>query len=167
MVPASAQLQYREASASDVPAMAGSRVGDSDAGAADPRMEAYLEGRHHPQRARPPRIAYVALDGRAVVGYIAGHLTQRFDCDGEVQYLYVAPRHRRQGIAGKLLRLLASWFVAQGAARVCVDVNPDSAAARPFYARWGATLLNPAGWMVWSDVSEVLGNGTGTSHTQV
>jgi GNAT superfamily N-acetyltransferase len=153
------RLTFRVASAADVPAMAASRSGDPEGEVADPRMAAYLDGTHHPQRAKPPRIAYLAAEGSTVVGYIAGHLTQRFDCEGEVQYLYVAPRHRCQGTAGQLLRRLASWFVAQGAARVCVDVNPDSAAARPFYVHWGATLLNPAGWMVWGDIATVLGPG--------
>ena len=106
-------------------------------------MAMYLEGRHHPQQALEPRVAYLATVGGVVAGYIAGHLTRRYGCDGEVQYLYVAPAYRRTGLASTLLRQLAEWFEAQGAVRICVDVNEDSASARPFYAAQGAQPLRP------------------------
>jgi GNAT superfamily N-acetyltransferase len=146
-----APIQYRVATIADAPQMASSRLADTAAGPADPRIAAYLAGQHHPQKALPPRIGYVALAGSRVVGYIAGHLTRRFDCEGEVQYLYVAPEYRRDGIASALLLELAGWFIQQKAFRVCVDVNPDSPAARPFYLHHGATALRP-GWMVWEDI---------------
>ena len=64
----------------------------------DRRMAAYLNGDHHPQKALPPRVGYVAEAGGAVVGYIAGHLTTRNGCAAEVQYLFVSPDYRRNGI---------------------------------------------------------------------
>jgi GNAT superfamily N-acetyltransferase len=146
-----ASVHYRQATAADAPAMARSRLADPAAGIADPRMTAYLEGTHHPQRALPPRVAYVALHRDEVVGYIAGHLTRRYDCDGEVQYLFVVPPSRRSGIATELLRLLACWFADHEATRICVGVDPGSPAARPFYTRHGATPLNQH-WVVWSDI---------------
>ncbi|MDE3155760.1 MAG: GNAT family N-acetyltransferase [Acidobacteriota bacterium] len=72
-------------------------------------MALYLQGRHHPQQALAPRVAYVAVREGAVIGYIAGHLTRRHGCKGEVQYLYVTPAHRRIGVAAALLRQLAEW----------------------------------------------------------
>jgi GNAT superfamily N-acetyltransferase len=131
--------------------MAACRAGDPDNGPADERMAGYLEGRHHPRHGLAPRAAFVALSDERIVGYVAGHLTTRYDCDGEVQYLYVAPPHRRSGIASELLRHLACWFIEQDARKVCVDVNLDSPAAQPFYARHGAVALNKH-WMVWEDV---------------
>src|SRR5262245_42935582 len=119
-------VQYRQATSDDVPAMAQCRLTDPDAGAADTRMADYLEGDHHPQQALRPRIGYLALAGDAVIGYIAGHRTLRHGCDGEVQYLFVAPEHRRKGIATALLRHLAGWFIAEGANKVCVNVDVDS-----------------------------------------
>jgi GNAT superfamily N-acetyltransferase len=118
-------------------------------------MAAHLEGRHHPRHAPAPRVAYVATGGAAVAGCIAGHLTRRYGCDGEVQYLDVAPAHRRAGLASMRPRELAVWFAAQGAVRVCVDVNDDSPGARPFHARRGAQPLRPH-WMVWPDISPVV-----------
>ena len=53
------------------------RAADHLAGPADPRMAAYLDGKHHPQQALEPRIAFVALDGHDVAGYIAAHATTR------------------------------------------------------------------------------------------
>ena len=148
-------IDYREALVSDVPAMARSRQADPEIHSADARMEAYFNCTHHPQRALPPRVGFVATVGGEVVGYIAGHLTERFDCSGEVQYLFVSSPYRRMGVATRLLELLAGWFTAKQASRVCVDVNDDSPAARPFYESTGASVLRPH-WMVWDDVGELL-----------
>ena len=119
-------------------------------------MEAYLDRQHHPQQALLPRMAYVALENDAVVGYIAGHLTTRHGCEGEVQYLYVSTEFRRKRIASKLLQLLAGWFVSQTAAKVCVALADDSAVEfKPFYESAGAVPLKRF-WYAWRDVSIVL-----------
>lgn len=149
------EIEFREASIIDVPAMARSRLSDPYADAADSRMGAYFNGTHHPQRALPQRVGYVATVGEDVVGYIAGHLTERFDCAGEVQYLFVAAPFRRRGAARRLLQLLAGWFVEKRARRVCVNVDDESPAARPFYVSLNARDLRPH-WMVWDDIGEVL-----------
>lgn len=96
---------------------------------------------------------WMATAGDSPVGYVAGHLTRRFNCDGELQWIYVVPDQRRNHVASELLRLLARWFVEQNARRVCVDVGDD--AARPFYRRHGAVDLNKH-WMVWNDIGDVL-----------
>lgn len=147
-----ARVRVREATIADVPGIAASRSGDAAAGAADPRVRAYLEGVHHPRFALLPLTGYVAVEGDRVVGYIAGHLSTRFECQGELQYLYVAPAHRRKGVASALLDALAAWFARQGASRVCVDVEPENAPARSFYRRHGAADLSNS-WMVWEDMS--------------
>src|SRR5215472_3114914 len=107
MASLSDSIRFRAATTADVPAMAACRLTDPAAGPADPRMAAYLDGKHHPDEALPPRMGHVALVGEAVVGYIAGHLTTRHGCAAEVQYLFVAPEFRRRGVATALLRLLA------------------------------------------------------------
>ena len=94
----------------------------------------------------------MAAEGRSPVGYVAGHLSRRFGCDGELQWIYVVPEHRRTHVASKLLRFLAGWFLEQGAHRICVDVGDDE--ARPFYKRHGAIELNRH-WMVWNDIGVV------------
>src|SRR6185295_8364140 len=143
---------FRVATSADVPAMEACRVGDVDAGEPDWRMAAYLDGRHHPGQALAPRTGFLALDDEHVVGYIAGHLTRRLRCQGELQYLYVAQSYRRSGVARTLVRKLADWFLPQGAQRVCVNAADDSAAE--FYRRIGAVDLKPH-WLVWDDIQSV------------
>src|SRR5262249_40441711 len=82
--------------------------------------------------------------------------TTRHGCEGEVQYLFVAPSHRRRGIATALLRLLAEWFHKQAAPNVCVAVADDSPPeARPFFESVGATPLKKH-WYAWKDMGIVL-----------
>jgi GNAT superfamily N-acetyltransferase len=120
------------------------------------RMSRYLAGEHHPHEALMPRVIYVALDGDTLVGYIAGHLTRRFECDGELQWIFVVPEHRGTGVASELLRLLAAWFAEQKASRICVNVGEPNKVARRYYTRHGAEYL-ARHWLVWSDIRVVLG----------
>jgi GNAT superfamily N-acetyltransferase len=119
-------------------------------------MAAYLEGKHHPHEALEPRAGFVANVGDTIVGYIAGHLTQRHACDGEVQYLFVEGPHRRTGIASHLLGMQFNWFREQGARRICVNVEPANSGARSFYSRHGATEFHPY-WMIWPDIGTSVG----------
>lgn len=116
-------------------------------------MLQYLAGEQHPQQALKPRAMWMATVGEAPIGYVAGHLTRRFNCEGELQWIYVVPDQRRNHVASELLRLLATWFLEHDARRICVDVGDD--AARPFYRRHGAVDLNKH-WMVWKDIGDVL-----------
>ncbi|HET7228804.1 MAG TPA: GNAT family N-acetyltransferase [Longimicrobium sp.] len=146
-------LQVRTAKPADVAEMARIReVGGWAGGAGASTMAKYLAGEHHPQHALAPRVIFVAEQGAGIVGYIAGHRTTRFDCDGELQWLFVLPEQRGSGAADRLLRALAEWFIAQDARRVCVNVEPENARARRFYHRHGAETLHPY-WLVWPDIS--------------
>jgi len=145
-------ILYRQAELEDVPRVAHLPREGEAGGDSEERMRRYLAGEHHPQQALPPRIMWIALDDEAPIGYTAGHLTRRFGCEGELQWIYVVAAYRRQRIASQLLRLLALWFVEQGARRVCVDVGADD--ARPFYRRSGAVELNRH-WMVWDDIGAI------------
>jgi GNAT superfamily N-acetyltransferase len=152
-----ARVRFREASSADVPAMVQCRHSDpTDNSAPDSRMAAYLDCQHHPQQALPERAGYVALSDGEIIGYIAGHRTTRNECSGELQYLFVAPAYRRQGIGSALLRLLAGWFHDQRALRVCVPIAADSPPeARPFCEAVGAVPLQK-NWYVWSDIAQIL-----------
>jgi len=108
----------------------------------------------YPQHALMPRVGYVASEGDSVVGLIAGHLTTRHGCDGELEWIDVIPEKRGSGVASELLRRLAAWFVEQKARRVCVDVDPANTVARTFYMRHGATDLKPH-WLVWEEIGLV------------
>ena len=116
------------------------------------RMRSYLAGERHPQHALEPRTAYVAGADGELIGFIAGHLTTRFGCAGELQWILVAPAQRGGGAADRLLRELVAWFAVEGARRVCVNVEPGNTRARRFYARHGAEVLSEY-WMEWPDIS--------------
>ena len=154
-------ITYRRARLADVPAMA-ALPEPGDAGGDPPdRMLSYLAGESHPRQALPPRAMWLAESNGAPIGYAAGHLTRRFDCDGELQWIYVVRGHRRSHVGTELLRLVANWFVQQNALRVCVDVGDE--AARPFYRRVGAVDLNKH-WMIWNDISQLASLNPNSPH---
>jgi ribosomal protein S18 acetylase RimI-like enzyme len=151
-----ANIQYREVIESDIPKMAAIR--SKNWGTKEywqNRIEDYLRSELHPQLALMPRIIYVAAESERIVGFIAGHLTRRFDCDGELQWIDTDSEYRRVGIAKDLFKLLASWFVERNALYICVDSDPDNLIARQFYRKYGATDLNTH-WMVWRNIKEIL-----------
>jgi len=149
-------VNFHAATSADVPAMTTCRLTDPSAGPADPRMADYFNGEHHPQQALPPRAGYVAITADTVIGYVAGHRTKRHGCAGEVQYLFVAPAHRRRGVGTALVRLLANWFRDQGAQKVCVGIANDSPPeAKPFVERLGAAPLRKH-WYAWDDIGLAL-----------
>ena len=145
-----AVLRLREAHAADVTGLAKIRAREWGT---EPywvdRIGGYMRGEKNPGDALPPRTVIVAEEGDRLVGFIAGHLTRRFGCDGELEWINLIAERRGVGIAGELLRALARWFVDHGARRVCVD--PDEP-ARAFYRKHGATALDPH-WLVWEDIS--------------
>ena len=152
-----AGAHYRLSQKSDLPAMA--RIRAQEWETEDywrTRITRYLDGELHPQHALMLRVSYSALEGDSLVGFIAGHLTSRFACDGELEWINVIRERRGTAVAWELLRLLAAWFVAQSAFRICVDVDPANTTARHFYMKHGAEDLNPH-WLVWNDIKVVLG----------
>jgi ribosomal protein S18 acetylase RimI-like enzyme len=117
------------------------------------RIGGYLRGEQLPQHALAPRAAWVAVQNQILVGFVAGHLTRRFNCDGELEWINVAAEHRGKGIADRLLVVMLEWFRQQNAPQICVDVEPDNEVARKLYARHGAVPLRPS-WMVWRNVQQ-------------
>lgn len=147
-------IEYREANEKDVAAMAAIR--SLEWGTEDywnKRILGYMNGKLHPQQALLPRIFYVTITNDTIIGFIAGHLTRRFDCDGEIQWINVQHEYKGKGLATKLLGLLAAWFTDKDALRICVDVDPDNPIAQNFYTKHGAEKLNNH-WLYWKDISE-------------
>ena len=148
--------RYRQASKGDVPDMA--RIRTYDWGSEEywnERIGGYLDRVSHPEQALMPRVAYIATADGMTVGFVAGHLTRRLDCQGELEWINVLPDYRKHGVGLALLRFLAAWFVGQGAVRVCVDVNPANPDARHFYARHGAIPLKRH-FVVWENIAALL-----------
>jgi GNAT superfamily N-acetyltransferase len=145
--------QYRKATEADLPFIARILADWQTEEYWNQRVSGYYRQELHPQKALLPRVMYVATNSTSIVGFIAGHLTERFACDGELQWINVIPEFRKAGIATTLLHLLAEWFVKRNAFYICVD--PGSEQSRKFYAKHGAENLNEH-WMAWRDISIVL-----------
>jgi len=143
---------YRPSEKDDIAAMA--RIRAAEWGGVEywvHRISGYVAKELNPQHALASRACYVAAHENAVVGFVAGHLTHRYGCDGELEWINVIPEWRGTGAASALLRLMANWFIQQKAFRICVDVDPSNAIARAFYTRHGAKPLNRH-WLVWPDI---------------
>ena len=91
--------------------------------------------------ANPMMIAMVAeLDG-ALVGYATAHATYETGHAERGLYvgdLYVAPAHRRQGIARALLAAVARAGLARGARHLWLTAKATNTAAHAFYRRLGS-----------------------------
>lgn len=81
-----------------------------------------------------PELFLVGLiDQRIVASVMAGYEGHR----GWVNYLAVAPEHRRQGLARILMQEVESRLVGQGCPKVSLMVRANNAEAVAFYARLG------------------------------
>lgn len=143
-------IVLRSAEESDIAGMASIRAADSENELFwGDRISRYLSREHSPQHALQSRAIFVAVD-EEVVGFIAGHLTQRFGCQGELQWINIAVDRRGSGVARALITRMGAWFVEQEAKRVCVNVDFRNVLARRLYSSCGAQILDK-NWMVWDD----------------
>ena len=146
-------LTIRPADPADIPFMAEIRAQTKGTAAFwTDRIERYLRGAHSPRQALEPRSVFVAAEDGKIAGFVAGHRTRRFDCDGEVQWIDIDREYRRRGIGRELMAEIGAWFVMQKATRVCVNVDINNLAARKLYEKCGARSLDKA-WMIWDDAS--------------
>jgi ribosomal protein S18 acetylase RimI-like enzyme len=149
-------MVFRPSDARDIAAMALIRAREwGDVEYWENRISGYLDGRLSPQHALAPHHCCIAAEEHELVGFVAGHLTRRYHCAGEIEWINVTPEWRGRGVASELLRLLAKWFVEQGALRVCVDVDSSNDVARIFYRLHGVEDLNWH-WLVWRDIGVLL-----------
>lgn len=145
-------IAFRPAQAPDIPALAAIRAAEWETEAYwIRRITAYL-----PEDDQQGRTILIAEDEGTVAGFVAGHRTRRYGCDGELEWINVARDSRGRGIGAMLIREIGAWFVAQGARRICVDVEPDNAVARRLYSRCGAKPFKPY-WMIWEDSRTMTG----------
>ncbi|HVW96239.1 MAG TPA: GNAT family N-acetyltransferase [Mucilaginibacter sp.] len=119
------------------------------------RIAGYYNNTYSPQQAVGERVIFVAVDDHRIAGFIAGHLTRRYHCGGEIQWIDTIPEYRRRGIANALLQQLVAWFDARGAKKVCVNCDPGNTIAAAFYRRNGGSPLNEH-WFIWENISEII-----------
>jgi GNAT superfamily N-acetyltransferase len=103
-----------------------------------------------PASAKPERIVYKAVIDGQIIGYIAGHLTTRYDMDAEIQSFYVLKEHQQAGAGSKLFESLLSWLATQNATSLCVGID-DKNPYQAFYLKYSGKHLNPH-LICWEDV---------------
>jgi GNAT superfamily N-acetyltransferase len=143
---------YRQAEPDDIPALSQIRAGDwgtTEFWAA--RLAKYLDGTYNPLDSLAPRVLYTAVRESRLAGFSAGHLTRRYGCDGEVQWISVPAEYRGLGIASRLFHHLADWFTQQQAFRICINCDTENDHVFNFLSRHGAVPLNRH-WLVWPDI---------------
>jgi len=147
-------MEFRLAEEQDLKALAGIRGSDENSESRwFSRIFEYYNGTHSPQLALAPRVIIIAIDNLTIIGFIAGHLTQRYDCDGELQWINIIPEHQGKGLATQLLLLLADWFKEHKAKRICVNCASDNKVALNFYKKNGAVPINDY-WLVWENIQQ-------------
>ena len=142
------RISILPATDSDIPDLASLRGGGNRL---EQTMLGYLHGTYSPGFAEKDRAVFVARLSGEFAGYVAGHRTTRFGCDGELQWLNVAEKHRGIGVADALIQKILDWFRSKEINRVCVNVDPANHIARRVYERHGAAELDQY-WLIWSDL---------------
>ncbi|MCR8561260.1 GNAT family N-acetyltransferase [Mucilaginibacter sp. BJC16-A38] len=103
-----------------------------------------------PASAKPERVVYKAVIDDQIIGYIAGHLTGRYDKDAKIQSFYVLRDRQRSGAGTLLLKNLLSWLATHNVQSLCVGIEPDNP-FQAFYLKYGGVHLNPH-WICWDDI---------------
>lgn len=112
----------------------------------------YLSGASSPKLARRERVAFKACADDKMVGFIAGHLTNRFGKDVEIESFYTLEDDQQTGAWGQLLLHFIEWARGHEAKSLCVGVGPELNEYREFFIKYGATYLNPR-WIYWDDMA--------------
>ena len=107
------------------------------------------------QTSKPERIILkVVNDKNKIIGYLAGHLTTRYNLDSEIQSFYVLKQEQKQKVGTSLLTEFTKWLVNMNAKSLCVGFNPENK-YKAFYLKHGGQYLNEH-WIYWQDTTQLL-----------
>jgi GNAT superfamily N-acetyltransferase len=116
------------------------------------RWSTYFKGQS-PHTSKPDRLVLKAVMKNRIVGYLAGHLTTRYNLDAEIQSFYILKQHQRHGIGKKLLAEFAKWLVSKNVASLCVGIAPTNK-YKAFYIKNGGQYFNDH-WIYWTDIKDL------------
>lgn len=126
---------------------------DIDYAARLQRWHTYFKG-ESPKSSKPERLILKAEISEKIVGYIAGHLTTRYEKDAEIQSFYMLKEHHRNGIGKTLLNRFVQWALNQHAKSLCVGIAPENK-YQAFYLKYGGQNLNPH-WIYWDNLQDLI-----------
>ncbi|MBW4891254.1 GNAT family N-acetyltransferase [Mucilaginibacter sp. HMF5004] len=113
------------------------------------RWQTYFDAQT-PASAKPERVVYKAVLNGHIIGYVAGHLTTRYEKDAEIQAFYLLKEQQRKGYGTKMLAHLLDWFKQFNVKSVCVGIDKDNP-YQQFYLKHGGEHINEH-WIGWDDV---------------
>jgi GNAT superfamily N-acetyltransferase len=114
------------------------------------RWKTYFEGQT-PQTSKKERVVLKAFIDEKIIGYIAGHLTTRYNIDAEIQSFYILKEYQRMGTGTKLLETFLVWVLKHSAQSLCVGIASDNP-YQSFYLKHGGRHLNKH-WIYWDDLN--------------
>jgi GNAT superfamily N-acetyltransferase len=115
------------------------------------RWQTYFKG-ESPKSSKPGRLILKAEVNGKIVGYIAGHLTTRYERDAEIQSFYILKEYQRKGTGKKLFNRFVKWLLTQHAKSLCVGVAAENK-YKEFYIKQGGQYLNPH-WIYWDNLEQ-------------
>jgi GNAT superfamily N-acetyltransferase len=121
---------------------------DRDLDLGQERWLRYLRDGSTAQKSRGDGFGILAESASDPIGFAAYHHTYRWDCDAELQSLYVRLPWQRQGVGSTLLREVMRQLRAEGSRSLCVGFSSDNPYKR-FYFKHGAVAINPH-WAFWA-----------------
>jgi GNAT superfamily N-acetyltransferase len=117
------------------------------------RWGTYFNGTS-PESSKPQRIILKAVTDGTIIGYIAGHLTNRYGLDAEIQSFYILKEYQRNDTGKQLLKKFVEWLLTQPAKSLCVGIKPENK-FQAFYLKYGGKHLNEH-WIYWDDMEELV-----------
>lgn len=117
------------------------------------RWQTYFAGQS-PASSKPERIVLKAVENDKIIGYMAVHLTTRYNLDAEIQSFYVLKDEQRKGIGCKLLQEALNWLAEFKVKSLCVGIFPENP-YKAFYLKYGGEYFNEH-WIYWKDVEVIL-----------
>jgi len=118
------------------------------------RWQSYFK-KQSPKTSKPQRLILKAVnDEGRITGYLAGHLTTRFDLAAEIQSFYVLKEVQNQKTGTQLLTSFVTWLIDMNAGSLCVGIKPENK-YKAFYLKHGGEYLNEH-WIYWPDTAQLL-----------
>jgi GNAT superfamily N-acetyltransferase len=113
-----------------------------------------MEGSSAQQARGDGWVVVLAERSTDLVGFAAYHHTRRWQCDAELEALYVRSGDQARGVGTALLWEVVERLRRDGSRSLCVGYDINNPYKR-FYRKHGAVEVNPF-WAVWRELPQRL-----------